>query len=192
MYLSNKYTVWYIDIVERARNRILADGVYFERHHVIPKSLGGGNSAYNLVKLTAREHFICHRLLPKMLSNEIHIMKMRCALMMMTGGNSGKRYVPCSLVFQRLRVQLSESMKGRDSPTKGMTLKPLTDEHKAKMSRTRKDRGLGEQAKYHLKPQFGDRNIMRNAEFISVYKQKITGRKMIVDETGRRRWHYPE
>ena len=39
---------------------------YTENHHIIPKSLGGINTKDNLVRLTAREHFICHALLLKM------------------------------------------------------------------------------------------------------------------------------
>ena len=39
------------------------DDVYYEEHHIIPKSLGGSNSIDNLVLLTAREHYIAHLLL---------------------------------------------------------------------------------------------------------------------------------
>jgi hypothetical protein len=65
MYLQNKYTQCYYNIVDRAKARSMVG--YFERHHIIPKSLGGSNDASNLVALTAREHFICHWLLTKML-----------------------------------------------------------------------------------------------------------------------------
>jgi hypothetical protein len=34
-----------------------------ERHHVIPKCMGGSNREENLVYLTAKEHFIAHKLL---------------------------------------------------------------------------------------------------------------------------------
>jgi len=37
--------------------------VYYENHHIFPKCLGGGNENFNLVLLTAKEHFICHKLL---------------------------------------------------------------------------------------------------------------------------------
>ena len=63
-FLLNKYTRWYNIIVEH-RQSTLAEG-YTERHHIIPKSLGGSNDDTNLVSLTAREHFICHWLLTKM------------------------------------------------------------------------------------------------------------------------------
>lgn len=37
-----------------------------ERHHIVPKSLGGSDNVENLVYLTYREHYICHKLLVKM------------------------------------------------------------------------------------------------------------------------------
>lgn len=37
--------------------------VYYERHHIIPKCLNGLDSKENLVLLTAREHFVAHKLL---------------------------------------------------------------------------------------------------------------------------------
>ncbi len=55
------YQKVYNQIVERARNRSLVG--YSERHHIIPRCLGGLNNPTNLVRLTAREHFICHRIL---------------------------------------------------------------------------------------------------------------------------------
>ena len=64
MYLTNKYAHWYYNIINRAQTRINTG--YTEKHHIIPQSLGGGDNADNLVKLTAREHFICHLLLTKM------------------------------------------------------------------------------------------------------------------------------
>lgn len=39
---------------------------YSEKHHIVPRSMGGGNDCANIVRLTAREHFIAHRLLAKM------------------------------------------------------------------------------------------------------------------------------
>ena len=48
----------------RGLNKKLLDG-YYERHHVIPKCLGGMNDKNNLVLLTGREHYICHWLLWK-------------------------------------------------------------------------------------------------------------------------------
>jgi len=69
IFIINKYTNWYYSIIKTAHDRPVTG--YTERHHIIPKSLGGDNSEKNLVRLTAREHFVCHHLLTKMtLGNE--------------------------------------------------------------------------------------------------------------------------
>lgn len=39
---------------------------YRERHHVIPRCMGGGDAAENIVELTAEEHYVAHQLLVKM------------------------------------------------------------------------------------------------------------------------------
>lgn len=59
----------YYKIIENAKNETENGNRcigYFEKHHILPKSLGGSNDKENLVKLTAREHFVCHLLLVKM------------------------------------------------------------------------------------------------------------------------------
>jgi hypothetical protein len=64
IFKENKYTKWYLSIVKSAQ---LSNVVgYTERHHIIPKSIGGSNDKENIVKLTPKQHFICHRLLVKM------------------------------------------------------------------------------------------------------------------------------
>lgn len=70
IFIDNKYTRWYFNIIHSAQNRILPTDTYIERHHVIPRCLGGSNQKHNLVSLTAREHFICHLLLTKMISGQ--------------------------------------------------------------------------------------------------------------------------
>lgn len=62
------YKKIYDDICNNAKERNWQKKTapsYVERHHIIPKSLGGDDSEANLVFLTAREHFICHVLLVK-------------------------------------------------------------------------------------------------------------------------------
>jgi hypothetical protein len=43
--------------------------VFVERHHILPKSLGGTNEVDNLVYLTARAHLVAHKLLYKIYKN---------------------------------------------------------------------------------------------------------------------------
>lgn len=81
MFLKNKYTTWYYQIIDNRIKNPLED-IYTERHHIIPKSLGGNNKE-NLVDLSAREHFLVHWLLTKMSNNTNVIIKMSRALAFM-------------------------------------------------------------------------------------------------------------
>lgn len=47
----------------RARGPFLEG--YTERHHILPRSLGGGNEPENLIRLTPEDHFFAHLLLAK-------------------------------------------------------------------------------------------------------------------------------
>jgi hypothetical protein len=119
MYLQNKYTKCYYSIIDRAKSRDLPKEVYIERHHIIPKSLGGSNEQNNLVTLTPREHFICHLLLPRMLTG-VNKRNMTFAIWSMMNRDHSKqraRHKVNSHVYQRLKNQIaiaiSESNKGR-------------------------------------------------------------------------------
>ena len=63
-----EYLKIYNRIVERATNRDVLG--YVEKHHIIPKCLGGDNKKSNIVSLTAKEHYICHKLLCEIYPNE--------------------------------------------------------------------------------------------------------------------------
>lgn len=129
---KNKYSVWYYSIINNAK--LLERSGYIEKHHIIPKSIGGNNKKENIVKLTAREHFLCHWLLTKMLDGNDK-QKMSYALWMMmhmTNKHQAERYKINSHTYQLLKENLaivfSDLNKGRK----------LTEEHKRKISETRK------------------------------------------------------
>jgi hypothetical protein len=63
------YTRIYNQIVERAQTRKLEG--YVEKHHIVPKCIGGLDVKENIVELTAREHFLCHMLLCEIYPQEI-------------------------------------------------------------------------------------------------------------------------
>ena len=52
----------------RGLNKKKLEG-YFEKHHIIPRCVGGQNEKSNYVLLTAKEHFICHMILPYLYPN---------------------------------------------------------------------------------------------------------------------------
>ena len=71
---KSKYTKWYYDIINaRKSNKSKIDG---EKHHIIPRSLDGTDAASNIVKLSYREHYLCHLLLTKMCKIPDHTKRM--------------------------------------------------------------------------------------------------------------------
>ena len=103
MFNDNKYTKTYEAIIAKARLRRVQRG-FTEKHHVIPKSLGGRNG-YNLVKLTQREHFICHWLLIRMMPWPSLKAKMTNSLCLMRGEDQ-KNNVVRSAIAKRVYANL--------------------------------------------------------------------------------------
>jgi hypothetical protein len=59
------YSKIYHEIVGRCKTRKYNKDIYYEKHHIIPKCVGGKDNDDNIVSVTAREHFILHHLLAK-------------------------------------------------------------------------------------------------------------------------------
>lgn len=121
IFIDNKYTRWYYSIIDRARSREITG--YTEKHHIIPKSCGGNNSKDNLVKLTAKEHFVCHLLLTKTVSNEYRF-KMVYAFHGLKASQPKQIRYNSKLeitgkLYQRLREELSLIKKSKDPWNKG-------------------------------------------------------------------------
>jgi hypothetical protein len=119
MYLQNKYTQWYYNIIKNAQARVNYVG-YTEKHHIIPKSLGGTNFKDNLVKLSAKEHYICHLLLTKMVEGQYRS-KMVYALWIMNSKNkTQKRKAMSSSIYEKVRKEYAELIRqkrlGRATP----------------------------------------------------------------------------
>ena len=72
--------------VGRKKQRIGSEGyVYYEKHHIIPRCLGGTNEKSNLIYLTAEEHWIAHLLLVK-IHPTVSSLVYACQAMSMAGG----------------------------------------------------------------------------------------------------------
>ena len=109
IFINNKYTTWYNSLINKAKDRIISG--YTEKHHIIPSSLGGTTDNDNIVKLTAREHFICHLLLTKMTIGNARY-KMNFALHMLSNANNigNGRYIPSSRMYDLARRLYKEAL----------------------------------------------------------------------------------
>lgn len=127
IFIQNKYYSWYYSIINSAKNqsrkRLKRNNplyIYYEKHHIIPKSLSGSNDKDNLVLLTAREHFICHILLTKFIipnSSNYHKMIRAAHNMIRNSKTQDVRYIN-SRLYQTIRSEfcktqsISQSGKG--------------------------------------------------------------------------------
>lgn len=168
-FLDNKYTTWYFGIIYNAKGKERTG--YTEKHHIVPKSIGGNNSADNLVVLTAREHFICHWLLTKMVKTKKQKYQMWNAFscMLYRENNNQERYKVSSHTFENLKKNnsklKSKLWSGDNNPMYGKTHtddakekiskahlgKKRSAESKEKMSQAKKGKSLLEAHKQALK-----------------------------------------
>jgi hypothetical protein len=134
IYLPNKYTKWYYSIIETAKNRIIEG--YTEKHHIIPRCFGGTDNSDNLVELTAREHYICHLLLTKMLEGSDKY-KMIYGYLIMAQGKSRynqRDYKINSRLYESIKSQQKHSEETKRKLSEYNTGKKLTEETKLKIS----------------------------------------------------------
>lgn len=153
---KSKYSTWYNRIIENAKHRISIDSEYYEIHHIIPKCMNGSNTTQNLVKLTAREHYVCHILLVKMVDDKNFNIRLRYALSFMSA-TTGKQY-------SYIRKIIRDNMVGENNPRYGKT---QSIETKEKISNNAKIRYANGQV-----PSF--KGCKHKPETIEAMKQKLS------------------
>tara|TARA_B110000285_G_scaffold94997_1_gene108414 strand:+ start:989 stop:1621 length:633 start_codon:yes stop_codon:yes gene_type:complete len=131
MFKNNKYRLWHNNIIAKAKNRTL--DCYKEKHHILPRSLGGSNDKSNLVELTAREHFIVHMLLCKFTVGVARRSMLYAFKAMSYCIKDGRDYKINSRIAQKLRSELK-----------------FSDEHKQKMSEKKLGRIIPIQTKLKM------------------------------------------
>lgn len=147
MFLNNKYYKWYKELTSK-QNRSLE--CYTEKHHIIPRSMGGKDSKENLVVLTAREHYIAHLLLTKCVEKS-YIGKILCAYIMMAqvkDRNQERFYKINSRIFESIKIESNklkmgfrhtkEAREKISKKLKGVPKPEFTEEHKNNISKGHK------------------------------------------------------
>jgi hypothetical protein len=121
----------YNQIVNRAKTRKLEG--YREKHHIIPKCMGGPNKKENLVELTAREHFLCHWILSRIYptNNKIgYAFWMMCNM----SNVAKEEYIISGRAYQEGRERYVRGISGEYNPNK-------KEENRLKISKTMVERG---------------------------------------------------
>ena len=171
---NNKYQKWYDHLIDRARNRTIEG--YVERHHIVPRSLGGTNEKSNLVALTAREHLIAHMLLPRFVENKAPMWQAVWMMMNTQGRKLTGR------LYEQARIECRGICKGRkmspefcakiSAARKGKKLSP---EFCAKMSAVRKGKKLSPET--CAKISAARKGIKRSPETLAKISAANKGRK---------------
>lgn len=101
------YMKIYGNIIKNAQTkyRVKGKGEYFEKHHIIPKCQGGTNNPNNLVLLTAREHYLCHKLLQ--MANP-HSRELAFAYQCMITRKTGERKVATAKEYEYCRIKIAK------------------------------------------------------------------------------------
>ena len=102
------YKKHYTLLIEKHGTKDKPEG-YSERHHIVPKCIGGSDDEDNLVYLSARCHFLAHALLSKIYTDT----KLLTAYWLMANAAGNKMN---SLSYERLRIAYAKSMLGRKHP----------------------------------------------------------------------------
>jgi hypothetical protein len=150
------YQQIYNNLIDRATRRISKG--YVEKHHIVPRCLGGTDAKENIVNLYPEEHYLAHLLLCKLNKGNS---KLLYAAMNMTSGsmiNNGKRN---NKAYGWLRRQYAESMSGDNNPArrnpnlqkeaaKKRVGQKRTEETRARMSAAQKGRTFTEETKRNM------------------------------------------
>jgi hypothetical protein len=181
VFLDNKSTRIYRSIIANAiaKNRSRSDGVYYERHHIQPRSLGGTDDAHNLVLLTPKEHYVCHRLLVKMVEGKSRS-KMYAALkFLQSKHNHLELGYYSSRKYQRDRI--ASRVTGPDHHCYG---KPVPDSRRQRMLSLTGEKALffgrkhtsetkDRMSKAHKGKMLGSDNPMFQRNFTEEHRRKI-------------------
>lgn len=193
IFIQNKYTKWYLSITVRGQNRICE--AYTEKHHIVPKSLGGTNHKSNLTTLTAREHFICHLLLPRMLESADDRRKMYYALHRMTFSKTDKhdRYIP-SRSFEHLRKMIANGLRGRklsEQAKEKLRSRKVSDETRRKQSESLKGRKFSSESIQRMRD--AQKNNPKNPFVAGIEKTPEHCKNISTGKTGKlTKWSTPE
>ena len=97
------YEKLYDDLMQRGKNRTKELETYYEKHHVIPRCMGGSNEADNIVHLTFREHYLAHWLLTKIYVSSSEAYKVASAFWKMTQTSRNQQRNLTSRQYARAR-----------------------------------------------------------------------------------------
>lgn len=102
----------FISNIIETRGRFACGDEYHERHHIVPKCLGGTDDKDNLVDLFAREHFIAHKTLAQENPEKDGLVYAWSCMAFVKGSNQ-ERYALTAEEYEEARKAIGEVMHNR-------------------------------------------------------------------------------
>lgn len=115
-----------------------SNGEYYEKHHIIPRCMGGNDDSINLVYLTPEEHFLAHRLLIK-IHPDIYDLYLSVQIMIGNGKytKNNKSYGSVKRIINENKKTLGMPAETKSKISKSRKGMIFTDEHKKNISKSR-------------------------------------------------------
>ena len=159
------YQKIYNDLINRGQNRVLEG--YSERHHIVPRCMGGSDEDFNLVRLTPEEHYVAHQLLTKI--HPLNVKLIRAVVMMMPNRPNNKMY---GWVKRRFSKAQSEALSGSGNSNFGVKRKGVNKN------------GVCRQVRMEHLQSYLDDGWSRG--FVNTTKKEFTRTKRKIDKNTRR------
>jgi hypothetical protein len=105
----------FINNILESRGRFNCGDEYHERHHIVPKCIGGTNDEDNLIDLYAREHFEAHRLLAKENPDEEGLLYAWWMMSVATNEYTKERYQLTAEEYEEVRTKFASLMSDKMS-----------------------------------------------------------------------------
>lgn len=153
------------DIINTRGQWNIPEGEYYEKHHIIPKCMGGSNDKENIIYLYAREHFIAHKLLAEENPKNYKINSAYWRMVVNKSDKYGTKYICTPEEYEEAKILRSELLRKRMTGLTGEKSYAWgwkhTEETKKKMSEAHKGRKNSPEHNKHIsEAKMGSKNPM--------------------------------
>lgn len=162
------WSILYEKLIHKCKNMAIISGNYYEKHHILPKHMGGDDSIDNLVLMTTQQHALAHFILFRIHKNKEN----KIAYLMKSGQTDSGNKLRVELAVQANRTYGNGfKLFTENNPMKN----PIVS---AKSVATKKEKyGSTIVSREHYK------NICKANQNVELIKQKQLKRKVTFQQT---------
>lgn len=170
------YRKIYKQLCDKGQQRVREEGIFYERHHILPKSFGGRKTKVNLTLLTLKEHYIAHLLLVAIYPESPAMHRALWNMCNVTPKNNAgyERYKPGSRMYNRIRSDYTRMCVPKGGP--------CSEETKRKTGEANKGNG---HLRLGMKHSEGSIKKMSSSHKKTVLSKEARERALIAMEKGR-------